>query len=195
MHLKAFKLSNQERVLALEIVKDAQDKETIKLKDKIKKLEKRCKTSISHHQAWLTSVSLLSKNKKLSKRKSVCKQGRKTAKSGPTKDGNDKLDAELDEDMEYMDAEEALNEGRQSTVSTARQELSTAGPTTTPKTSTIFNDEEMTLTDTLIKMKYDKAKGVAFKDSESIDRPARSILTLKPLLTINPKGKRKGVLE
>nr|GFC36385.1 hypothetical protein [Tanacetum cinerariifolium] len=80
-------------------------------------------------------------------------------------------------------------------VSSARQELSTAGPITTLKTLTIIDDEEMTLADTLIKLKDDKAKGVAFKDSKSIDRPARSIITLKPLLTIDPKDKGKGVLE
>nr|GEX67788.1 hypothetical protein [Tanacetum cinerariifolium] len=111
--------------------------------------------------------------------------------------------------MEYMDTKEALNDGRQSTVSTARpdddtarpnvstarQELSTAGPTTTPTTSTIFNDEEITLADTFTKLKDDKAKGVAFKDSESTDRTARLILTLKPLPTIDPKDKGKGVLE
>nr|GEV55339.1 hypothetical protein [Tanacetum cinerariifolium] len=182
-------LSNM--VLALETVKDAQAKEILTLKARIKKLEKRCKPSISHHRAWLMSVSLLSKKKKLN--------------------------------LEYIDTEEALNEGRQSTVSTARpdvstarpdvstarpdddtarqelstarQELSIAGPTTTPITSTIFDDEEMTLADTLIKLKDDKAKGVAFKDSESIDRPTRSILTLKPLPTIDPKERRKGVLE
>nr|GEX04566.1 ribonuclease H-like domain-containing protein [Tanacetum cinerariifolium] len=200
-------LSNM--VLALETVKDAQAKEILKLKAKIKKLERRCKPSISHHQAWLRSVSLLSKKKKLSKRKSVSKQGRKTAKSRPTKDGSDKLDAELDENIEYIDTEEALNEGRQSTVSTARpdddtarpnvstarQKLSTVGPRNTPTTSTIFDDEEMTLADTLIKLKDDKVKGVAFKDSESTDRPARSILTLKPFLTIKPKDKGNGVLE
>nr|GFD56682.1 hypothetical protein [Tanacetum cinerariifolium] len=88
----------------------------------------------------------LSKKKILSKRESVSKQGRKNAKSGPTKDDSFELDAELDEDMEYMDTEEAVNEGRQSTidtarpnVSTARQELSIAGPTTpltTPPTTT-----------------------------------------------------------
>nr|GEX49002.1 hypothetical protein [Tanacetum cinerariifolium] len=149
------------------------------LKDKIKKMEKRCKPSISHHQEWLRSVSLLSKKKKLSKRKSVSKQGKKTAKSGLTKDDSDKLDVELDEDVEYMDTDEALNKGRQSIistarpdddtvrpdVSTARQELSTVGLTTTPTTSTIFDDDEMTLTETLIKLKDDKAKGVSFKDS------------------------------
>nr|GEW32391.1 putative ribonuclease H-like domain-containing protein [Tanacetum cinerariifolium] len=189
-------------VLALEIVKVAQAKEILTMKARTNKLEKRCKPSISHHRAWLMSVSLLSKKKKLSKMKSVSKQGRKNAKSGPTKDDSDKLDAELDEDMEYIDTEEAVNEGRQSTidtarpdVSTVRQELSTVGPTTTPTTTTIFDDEEMTLADTLIKLKDGKAKGVAFKDSKSTDRPAISILTLKPLPTIDPKDKRKGVLE
>nr|GEW01181.1 hypothetical protein [Tanacetum cinerariifolium] len=80
-------------------------------------------------------------------------------------------------------------------VSTARQELSTAGPTTTLTTTTIFDDEEMTLADTLINLKDDKAKGVSFKDLENTDRLVRSILTLKPLLTIDPKDKWKGVLE
>nr|GFA66943.1 hypothetical protein [Tanacetum cinerariifolium] len=53
----------------------------------------------------------------------------------------------------------------------------------------------MTLVDTLIKLKDDKAKGVAFKNSEDTNRPARSILTLKPLPIIDPKDKGKGVLE
>nr|GEX25289.1 hypothetical protein [Tanacetum cinerariifolium] len=80
-------------------------------------------------------------------------------------------------------------------VSTARQELSTAGLTTNLTTITIFDDEEITLIDTLIKLKDDKAKGVAFKDSDNTDRPTRSILTLKPLLKIDPKDKGKGVLK
>nr|GEW20286.1 putative ribonuclease H-like domain-containing protein [Tanacetum cinerariifolium] len=80
-------------------------------------------------------------------------------------------------------------------VSTARNKLSTAGPTTTLTTSTIFDDEEITLAYTLIKLKDDKAKGVAFKYSESTYIPARLILTLKPLPTIDPKDKGKGVLE
>nr|GEV06926.1 hypothetical protein [Tanacetum cinerariifolium] len=131
-------------------VNDAQAKEIFTLKARIKKLEKRCKPSISHHRAWLRSVSLLSKKKKLSKRKSVSKQERKNAKSGLTKDDSANLDAELDEDIEYMDTEEAVNKGR--------QELSTAGSTTTLTTTTIFDDEEMTLADTLINLKDDKAK-------------------------------------
>nr|GFA21096.1 hypothetical protein [Tanacetum cinerariifolium] len=90
---------------------------------RIKKLEKRCKPSISHHQAWLRSVSLLSKKKKLSKGKSVSKQGRKNAKSRPTKDDSDKLDAKLDEYMEYIDTEEAIKEGRQRIVDIARPDI------------------------------------------------------------------------
>nr|GEY54605.1 hypothetical protein [Tanacetum cinerariifolium] len=179
-------LSN--RVFALGTVKDAQAKEILTLKARIKKLEKRCKPSISHHRAWLRSVSLLSKKKKLSKRESVSKQGRKNAESGPTKDDSAELDAELDEDMDIVDTATP-------DVSTARQELSTAGPTTPPTTTTIFDDEETTLANTLIKLKDDKAKGIAFKDSKDTNRPARSILTLKPLPTIDPKDKGKGVLK
>ncbi|GJU27452.1 hypothetical protein Tco_1166073 [Tanacetum coccineum] len=46
-------------------------------------------------------------------------------------------------------------------------------------------------------MKEEKAKekGVAFKYVEDSSRPARSILTLKPLPIINPKDKGKGVLQ
>nr|GEZ88279.1 hypothetical protein [Tanacetum cinerariifolium] len=185
-------------ILALETDKDAQAKEILTLKARIKKLEKRCKRSISHHMACLRSVSLLSKNKKLSKKESISKQGSKNAKSGPTKDDSAELDADIDVYMEYMDIEEAMNEGRQSTidtarpyVSTARQEHTTAGPTTPPTTTTIFDDEEMNLANTLIKLKDDKAKGVAFKDSKDTDRPTRSILTLKPLPKIDPKDKGK----
>ncbi|GJS68627.1 hypothetical protein Tco_0683192 [Tanacetum coccineum] len=107
-------LSN--RVLALETSKDAQAAEILKLKTRIKKLEKKCKPSISHHRAWLRSVSILSMKKKLGKKESVSKQGRKNAKPGPTLDDSafDNLDADLAHGMDYMDTEEAVNEGRQS---------------------------------------------------------------------------------
>ncbi|GKD02381.1 hypothetical protein Tco_1177355, partial [Tanacetum coccineum] len=46
-------------------------------------------------------------------------------------------------------------------------------------------------------MKEEKAKekGVTIKEVKDSDRPARSILTLKPLPTIDPKDKGKGVLK
>ncbi|GJZ67756.1 hypothetical protein Tco_0630996 [Tanacetum coccineum] len=74
-------LSN--RVLALETAKDAQAAKILKLKTRIKKLEKKCKPSISHHRAWLKSVKRLSMKKRLGKKEPVSKQGRKNVKPGP----------------------------------------------------------------------------------------------------------------
>ncbi|GKA51593.1 hypothetical protein Tco_0744789 [Tanacetum coccineum] len=193
--------------------------------------------------AWLRSVSILSNNKKFGKKESVSKQGRKNAKPGPTLDdiAFDNLDADLAHGMDYMDKEEAVNEGRQSkdteeqnvthdtyvlekggnneepvnaagnirvstvvpevstvNISTAsRPEVSTATPMTPPTTTSVFDNEDITLAETLVKMKDDKAKlkGVAIKEVEESDRPARSVLTLKPLPKIDPKDKGKGVLE
>ncbi|GJS14397.1 putative ribonuclease H-like domain-containing protein [Tanacetum coccineum] len=222
-------LSN--RVLALETSKDAQTAEILKLKTRIKKLEKKCKPSISHHRAWLRSVSRLSRKKKLGQKESVPKQGRKNAKPKSTLDDSafNDPDVDLAHGIDDMEIEEAVNEGRKSNetkelnldadteviaedkgsgekggstvsttrpdVGTARQEISTADLTTPPTTTTIFDDEEMTLADTLVKMKDNKAKGIVFKDTEELVRPARSVLTLKPLPSIDPKDKGKGVLE
>ncbi|GKD87787.1 putative ribonuclease H-like domain-containing protein, partial [Tanacetum coccineum] len=147
--------------------------EILKLKARIKKLKKKCQPVISHHKAWLRSVSRLSMKKNLGKKESVSKQGRKNAKSGLKLDDSafDNLDADL------------------------AHGLGTANPTTSPTTTTIFDDEEMTLADTLVKMKDNKAKGVVFKNTEKLVRPARLVLTLKPLPSIYLKEKGKGVLE
>ncbi|GJS52158.1 hypothetical protein Tco_0625520 [Tanacetum coccineum] len=226
-------LSN--RVLALETSKDAQAVEILKLKDQIKKLERKCKPSISHHRAWLKSMQRLSMKKRLGRKESISKHGRRNAKPEPTLDAFDDLDAD---GRDYMETEDVVKEGRQSnvtkglnkgsskkggsieelvstaepkTVSTARPELSTVRPDVdaarqedsaveprTPLTTTsIFDDEDITMAQTLIKMKEEKAKekGVSIKDIEDSSRPARSILTLKPLPTIDPKDKGKSVLE
>ncbi|GJS90385.1 hypothetical protein Tco_0773021 [Tanacetum coccineum] len=228
------------RVLALETSKDAQATEILKLKTRIKKLEKKCKPSISHHKAWLRSVSILSMKKKLGKKEYVSKQGRKNAKPRPTLDDSafDNLDAD---GIDYMDTKEVVNKGRESketeelnvthdtgvlkkggsneeqvnaagnigvstvvpevstvNISTAsRPEVSTATLMTLPTTTSVFDNEDITLAETLVKMKDDKAKlkGVAIKEVKESDRPERSVLTLKPLPKIDPKDKGKGVLE
>ncbi|GKB55516.1 hypothetical protein Tco_0906269, partial [Tanacetum coccineum] len=115
---------------------------------------------------------------------------------------NETEELNLDADTEVIAKDKGSGEKGGSTVSTAmpdvdtaRQEIITADPTTPLTTTTIFGDEEMTLADTLVKMKDDKAKGIAFKDTEELFRPARSVLTLKPLPTIDPKDRGKGVLE
>ncbi|GJX88305.1 putative ribonuclease H-like domain-containing protein, partial [Tanacetum coccineum] len=209
--LSVFCTNLSNRVLALETSKGAQAAEILKLKTRIKKLKRKCQPVISHHKAWLRSVFRLSMKKKLGKKESVSKQGKKNAKSGPKLDDSafDDLDADLAHGMDDMETKEAVNEGRKSNeteelnldadteviaedkgseekggstvstarlevntarpdVGTARQEISTVDPTTPPTTTTIFDDEEMTLADTLVKMKDNKAKGVVFKDTEEL---------------------------
>ncbi|GKE70455.1 hypothetical protein Tco_1528527, partial [Tanacetum coccineum] len=186
-------------LLALESAKDAQAAKILKLNTRIKKLEKKCKPNISHHKAWLKSVKRLSMKKRLGQKEPVSKQERKNVKPGPTLDTFDDLDADLAHGMDYIDIEEAMTEGRQIStavnISTAsRPEVSTATPMTPPITTSVFEDEDIFLADALV-MLSDKAKlkGVEIKEKKDAKRPARSVLTLKPLPKIDPKDKGKGV--
>ncbi|GKA93743.1 hypothetical protein Tco_0815729, partial [Tanacetum coccineum] len=84
-------LSN--RLLALETSKGAQAAEILKLKTRIKKLKKKCQPVISHHKAWLRSVSRLSMKKKLCKKESeAVNEGRQ---SNETKELNLDADTEV----------------------------------------------------------------------------------------------------
>ncbi|GJR32001.1 hypothetical protein Tco_1108233 [Tanacetum coccineum] len=68
-------------------------------------------------------------------------------------------------------------------VNVARQKDSAVEPRTPPTTTSIFYDEDITMAQTLIKIKErnSKEKGVSIKDIEDSTRPDRSILP-KPLL-------------
>ncbi|GKF20991.1 hypothetical protein Tco_0069629, partial [Tanacetum coccineum] len=95
-----------------------QAKEIKHLKAQIKKLKKKAKPVITHHRAWMKSVSLkqrLAGKKSLKKQwmqnESVSKQGRKSAKAKPTvhkdpafneldDDAIDKIETEDAQDME-----------------------------------------------------------------------------------------------
>ncbi|GKE66706.1 hypothetical protein Tco_1520867 [Tanacetum coccineum] len=179
-------LSN--RVLALEASKDAQAAEIIKLKTRIKKLKNKSHPVISHHMAWLRSVSRLSMKRKLGRKESVSKQGRKNAKPRPTLDDSTFDDLDADHGMDYMDIEEPVNEGR--------LKVSTATSMTPPTTTSMFEDEYIFLADALVMLSdKTKLKGVVIKEVKESDRPERSILTLKPLPSIDPKDKGKGVLK
>ncbi|GJT15682.1 putative ribonuclease H-like domain-containing protein [Tanacetum coccineum] len=183
----------------------------------LSKLEKKYKPSISHYKAWLKSVQRLSIKKRFGKKESVSKQGRKKSKPESTLDGSTVFDdQDADHGMAYMETEEAVDEGRQSgeteevkltdeievstarsDINVARQEDSAIEPRTPPTTTIIFDDEDIIMAQTLIKMKEEKAKekGVSIKDVDDSSRRERSILTLKPLPTIDPKDKGKGVLK
>ncbi|GKE91122.1 hypothetical protein Tco_1572217, partial [Tanacetum coccineum] len=65
-------------------IKDAQAAKISALKSRIKKLEKKCKPSISHHRALLKSVKRLSTKKIFGKKEFVSKQGRKKSKPEST---------------------------------------------------------------------------------------------------------------
>ncbi|GKA59258.1 ribonuclease H-like domain-containing protein [Tanacetum coccineum] len=77
-------------------------------------------------------------------------------------------------------------------VTTAGVSISTVEPRTPPTTTTTaFEDEDLTIAQTLVKMRSEKAKekGAAFRDVEESTRPT------KILPTIDPKDKGKGILK
>ncbi|GJT48786.1 hypothetical protein Tco_0974943 [Tanacetum coccineum] len=171
-------LSN--RVLALEIAKDAQAAKILKLKTRIKAREE----------------------KRLGKKEPVSKQGRNNFKPGPTLDAFDDLDADLAHEKGGSN-EEPVNATGNIGVSTAinistasRPEVSTATQMTPPTTTSVFKDEDIFLADALV-MLSDKAKlkGVKIKEMKDAKRHARLVLTLNPLPKIDPKDKGTGVLE
>ncbi|GJW04988.1 hypothetical protein Tco_1563844, partial [Tanacetum coccineum] len=141
------------------------------LKAQIKQLKKKAKPVISHHNAWIKSVSMKKRlarkkslKKKLMQKESVSKQGRKPAKSEPTMHKDPAFD-DLDDAMDYMETEDAHDKGtlkdseetRVSTedqVSTDKLKVSTDKPnkgTAEPKDgnsdesdapTTVFRDDE-----------------------------------------------------
>ncbi|GJX15524.1 putative ribonuclease H-like domain-containing protein [Tanacetum coccineum] len=174
-------------LLDLEKEKDAQAVEILKLKQRVKKLKRKRKSSISHPRRRIYR-QVESSDDDLDE-EDASKQGRTSDKTKPMfKDSDfDDLDDLVDEGMAFVQEKDAKNQG-----------VSTAAPRTPPTTTTVFDDEDVTMAmaQTLIKMKEEKAKakGVAIKDVEDSSRPIRSITTLQPLPTIDPKDKGKGVL-
>ncbi|GJT87511.1 hypothetical protein Tco_1069228 [Tanacetum coccineum] len=177
------KLSKQ--VLDLEKEKDAQAVEILKLKQRIKKLERKRKSSISHRRRRIYK-QVESSDDDLDE-EDASKQGRTCDKT--------KL---MFKDSDFDDLDDLIGDDGTEAVNTDGEGVSTAAPRTPPTTTTVFDDEDVTMAmaQTLIKMKEDKAKEkrVAIKDVEDFSRPIRSITTLQSLLTIDPKDKGKGVL-
>ncbi|GKD83444.1 hypothetical protein Tco_1350283, partial [Tanacetum coccineum] len=185
-------------VLDFEKEKDAQAVEILKLKKRVKKLERKRKSSISYPRRRIYR-QVESSDDNLDK-EDASKQGRESDKTKSMfQDSNFDV---LDDDMEDVEGETVHTATTGVTVvsapvTTAGVAISTAEPRTPPTTTTTaFIDEDLTISQTLIKIKDEKAmdKGVAIKDVEDLPRPIRSITTLQPLPTIDPKDKGKGVL-
>ncbi|GKE19199.1 hypothetical protein Tco_1426776 [Tanacetum coccineum] len=166
------------RVLALEEAKTAQERVITRLKLRVKRLEKK----------------------------------RKARTPQPIKRRlfKGRVEISTDKSLEVIVEDKGSGEKGGSTadqVSTARPEVNAASvpmnvgaatPSTPPTTTTIFGDEDLTNSLTLVKIRSEKAKekekGVVLIDEEEPPRLNRSTTTLQPLPTINPKDKGKGVL-
>ncbi|GKE36068.1 hypothetical protein Tco_1455390, partial [Tanacetum coccineum] len=126
-------------------------KEIKHLKAQIKKLKKKAKPVITHHKAWMKSVSMKQRlagkkslNTKWMQKESVSKQGRKPTKAEPTMHKDpafDDLDDIMDDAMDYMESEDAQDEGRTSSVVLEEKESTHKGVSTEVEVSTIKPDE------------------------------------------------------
>ncbi|GKD15876.1 hypothetical protein Tco_1205034 [Tanacetum coccineum] len=182
-----------QKVLDLEKEKDAQAMEILKLKQRVKKLERKRKSSISHPRRGMYR-QVKSSDDDLDK-EHTSEQGRKSDKTKSIFKDSD-FDV-LDDDMENVEGE-IVNTAttRVSVVSapitTAGVAISTAEPRTPPTTAaTAFIDEDLTIAQTLVKIKSEKSKEkrVSFRDVEETPRLTRSTTTLQPLPTVDPKDK------
>ncbi|GJS42855.1 putative ribonuclease H-like domain-containing protein [Tanacetum coccineum] len=117
------------------------------------------------------------------KKEKDAQAGRISEKTKPMfKDSDfDDLDDLVDEGMAFVQEKDAKNQGVSTAgegVSTAGEGVSTATPRAPPTTTTIFDDEDVTMAmvQTLIKTKEEKAKvkGVAIKDVEDSSRAIKT---------------------
>ncbi|GJU25895.1 putative ribonuclease H-like domain-containing protein [Tanacetum coccineum] len=158
-----------------------QAKEIKHLKAQIKKLKKKAKRVITHHRAWMKSVSMkqrLAGKKSLKKlwmqMESVSKQGRKPAKAEPTVHKDLAFD-ELDDDaIDYMKTEDAQDVGRTRYVvheekESAEKKVSTEDALSTAQPKVSIDKEEVSTGRP--DEGTDKQKVSNDKEELSIDRP------------------------
>ncbi|GJY54814.1 hypothetical protein Tco_0446478, partial [Tanacetum coccineum] len=187
------------RVLALEEAKSAQDRVITTLKLRVKRLEKKRKARTPQP----IKRRLFKGRVKTSTNKNL---GEDASKQGRNDDKIKELNLTNEADTEVIMEDKGSGEKGGSNVdqvSTARPEVSAASvhvnvsvatlstpPTTT---TTIFGDEDLTIAQTLVKMRSEKAKekekGVVLIYEEEPPRLNKSTTTLQPLPLIDPKDK------
>ncbi|GJU22903.1 hypothetical protein Tco_1156245 [Tanacetum coccineum] len=201
--LMAICIKLYDRVLELDKEKDAQAVEILKLKNKIKKLERKAKSSIPppkrrlYKQVDSSDDSLGEEN--------ASKQGRNDSnkieefnlsdkESGGTKVFDDTTTAEKDVNA----AEPVSTVGDAVTVASVIPDIDTAGPSNVsavgPSTSTtgdIFEDEMMAIADTLVAIRSTRPRttSVVIRDVEEEPRRATPV----PTVQSQDKGKSKIV--
>ncbi|GJT18937.1 hypothetical protein Tco_0877643, partial [Tanacetum coccineum] len=152
-----------------------QAKEIKHLKAQIKKLKKQAKPVITHHRAWMKSVSLKQrlagkKSLKLNwmQKESVSKQGRKSAKAEPSVHKDPLFDELDDDEIDNMDTEDAQDVGR------TRNGVNEVKKGTEDVVST---DKEKVSTDRS-KDSTDKDKEGTDKEKKGTDKEKNSIVSL-----------------
>ncbi|GJY83337.1 hypothetical protein Tco_0496713 [Tanacetum coccineum] len=173
------------RVLALEEAKTAQDKVITRLKLRVKRLEKKRKAR--------TPQPI---KKRLFKGRVETSSDKSLGEDASKQRRNDDKTYELN--LTDGTDTEVIVEDKGSGEKVVVLLINAATPSTPPTTTTIFGDEDLTIAQTLVKMRSEKAKekekGVVLIDEEEPPRLNRSTTTLQPLPTIDPKDKGKGVL-
>ncbi|GJQ93472.1 ribonuclease H-like domain-containing protein [Tanacetum coccineum] len=163
------------RVLALEEVNTAQDRVINRLKLRVKMLEKKRKARTSQPMKRRLFKGRVETSTDISLGEDASKQGRRNDKTKP-------MFTDIDFDM--LDAKQITTTGPSHVstadqVSTTRPEVSAVTPSTPPTTTTIFDDEDVTMAmaQTLIKMKEVEAKekGVEFRSVEEASRPPKKV--------------------
>ncbi|GJR94843.1 hypothetical protein Tco_0267017 [Tanacetum coccineum] len=105
------------------------------LKAQIKQLKKKARPVINHHKAWIKSLSMKKRLARKKKMESVSKQGRKTFKSVPTVHKDPAFD-DLDDAIDYMETEDAHDEGTMKDSEETRVSTEDQVSTDKPKVST-----------------------------------------------------------
>nr|GEV04763.1 hypothetical protein [Tanacetum cinerariifolium] len=176
-----------QKVFDLENVKTAQEKEIASLKKRITKLEQRQRSRFSGVYPFRAGAS---KRNSVGRRK-VSKQERKILKSQQMfQDIDDALDEDADTKMIVKDKGNGEKRGSTAeTISTARPDISdarpgdsTTGPKTPPTTTTLFDDEDVTIADTLKSKKMDQ---------DQIERDAKVSLKIQAYLNEKARTERE----
>ncbi|GJW51155.1 hypothetical protein Tco_0092506 [Tanacetum coccineum] len=177
------------------------------LKSQIKQLKKKAKPVITHHKAWMKSVSMKQRlagkkslKKKWMQKESVSKQGRKSAKSTPTAHTDQVFDdVDVNDAMDYMETDAYMQKGvsTEDQVSTVKPDEGTDKPkvsTDKPEVSTAKPKEVEVSTDKLDEGTAEPKDGTSdestapttvFRDDETI---AEFLVSMS-----QNKAKQKGV--
>ncbi|GKC70176.1 hypothetical protein Tco_1116059, partial [Tanacetum coccineum] len=185
--------------------KEAQAAEILRLKERIKKLKQKREEKSMDDSTTFDDLDIDHGMDYMKTEEDVGerKESDETKKVNLTAD-TEKVIEDKGSGEKGGSTEELVSTAVLETVSAARPNV--VEPEILPTISSIFDDEDITMAQTLIKLKEEKAKevkakekGVTIKDTEDFDRPRttieRSVLTLKPLSKIDPKDKGKKVLE